>query len=233
MNNLKFISRSFFKLLLLNIIMFSKKCARCGKRIKKGFSYCPNCGYAVREQDDEKDYGLLGKNDDFEDLGIKLPMGLNMVFKTLIKELDKQFKDLDRQTRQSKADFKPIKNGFSISINSGINPSIKLNKMGKEMHVKNVKKNNMKKREQRFKKMIGLPREEAETKVRRLSNKIVYEIELPGVKSINDIIINKLENSIEVKALAKNKVLVKLLPISLPIVSYKLDKETLILELKN
>ncbi len=227
--------------------MLRKKCPKCGKRIKKDFSFCPNCGFNFREEFDERDYGLLGKNDDFEDLGIKLPMGFNMLFKNLVKGLDKQFRELDKMSKQDIGDirdlnefgkFKPIRKGFSISINSsGEKPFIKINEIGKEAKVKEIReeisKANIKKRQKSIKKMAGLPREEAETKVRRLSNKIVYEIELPGVKSINDIIINKLENSIEIKALAKNKVLVKLLPVNFPIIGYNLDKELLVLELKN
>jgi len=230
--------------------MLGKKCSRCGRRVKKDFSFCPTCGKDMRTPYDAKDFGMLGRSDedDFEDLGIKLPPGINLLFKNLVKQLDKQFKELDKISREEMREirdadmirgFKPIRKGFSISISSkdGRNPSIKINEIGKEAKVKRVEnvvpEENMKKKQESIKKMKGLPREEAETRVRRLSNKIIYEIELPGVKSVHNIILNKLENSIEIKALAKGKVLVKLLPISLPIIGYKLEKEKLILELKN
>jgi len=38
-----------------------------------------------------------------------------------------------------------------------------------------------------------LPRHEPATNIRRLSNKVVYEIEMPEIKSIEDISIIKLE----------------------------------------
>jgi len=85
--------------------------------------------------------------------------------------------------------------------------------------------------EEKARKLAKLPREEAESKVRRLSGKVVYEIELPGVKSIKDIIVNQLENSIEVKAFSKDKAYFKFLPIKLPLLDYKFSKGKLTLEL--
>jgi hypothetical protein len=67
--------------------------------------------------------------------------------------------------------------------------------------------------------------------VRRLSDRIVYEIELPGVKA-SDIIINKLQNSIEIKAFTKEKAFFKLLPVALPILNYYMKQGKLVLELK-
>ena len=80
-------------------------------------------------------------------------------------------------------------------------------------------------------KFAKLPKAEPHTKVRRLTDRIVYEIDLPGIKSIKDIILRKLENSIEIKAYAKDKAYFKLIPISLPIRRYKVENEKLILEL--
>ena len=48
---------------------------------------------------------------------------------------------------------------------------------------------------------------------------------------MKDVIINKLENSIEIKAFTKEKVYVKLLPVNLPVLNYKLKDGKLILEL--
>ena len=53
---------------------------------------------------------------------------------------------------------------------------------------------------------------------------------MPGIKSIKDISIIKLENSIELKAISKNKAYFKLIPINLPITNYGILKERLILE---
>jgi len=80
-------------------------------------------------------------------------------------------------------------------------------------------------------KLAKMPKKEPETIVRRLSDRIIYEISVPGVKNIKDVIINKLQNSIEIKAFAKDKVYFKLLPVSLPIKKYKIEDEKLVLEL--
>ena len=85
-----------------------------------------------------------------------------------------------------------------------------------------------KQQKEKFSKLL---REEPLTSIRRLSDKIIYEIELPKVNSIKDISINKLEQSTEIRALAKNKAYFKILQISLPIINYFLEKEKLILEL--
>ena len=76
-----------------------------------------------------------------------------------------------------------------------------------------------------------LPRKEPKTKMKRLSGKLLYELSVPGVSDINDVFINQLENSIEIKALSKTKVYSKTLEVNLPIIGYKLDKDNLILEL--
>ena len=80
--------------------------------------------------------------------------------------------------------------------------------------------------------MGKLPRETPTANVRRLGDLVIYEINIPGVKSLKDISISQLENSIEIKAIAKDKAYLKLLPVSLPILNYNLEKDKLILELE-
>lgn len=248
--------------------MFGKKCDRCGNKIGKDFGFCPYCGTQLRDiEKDKKDYGFLGK-DDFmnfpgQNLGVKMPFGFGMLFNSLLKEVDKQFKDLDKQTGEetgkiktgAKIDEKRLRipfnraGGISISIatETGKSPLIKVKSFSNAPEFVNIEKEIARsapektgkiyrKRidisEEQARKLSKLPREEAETKVRRLSNKIIYEINLPGVKSIKDVMINKLENSIEIKAFAKDRVFFKLLPISLPVIRHKLEGEKLILELR-
>ena len=240
--------------------MFSKKtCSKCKKKINKDYDYCPHCGSNSKEKyEDDRDYGFLGKNDlpktndDF-----KLPFGFKFLFKNLMKEMDKQFKQLDKEAIQEKMQNKreikenkiPFTQGGGLSINiSGATgkPIIKVKGFGNipelqnlENHMKPKKENTKKIRktkrkefsEEKIKKLSKLPREEAESKVRRLSGKVIYEIDLPGVKKEDDVVINELENSIEVKAFSKDKAYFKFLPISLPLLKYKLLKEKLVLEL--
>ncbi len=233
--------------------MFRKKiCKRCGGKTEKDFSYCPHCGFSLIDREkEERDYGFLGKRDieDFNMFGrgeIKLPFGFNTVFKKLVKEMDKQFKELDRELGKDKIkkmnetkNSSIRKGGISINISSGDgSPVIKVRSFGnipkfKEMEkqIKDPKKETPKISEKKAKELAKLPREEATSKVRRLSGRVIYEIELPEVKNIKDIVINQLENSIEIKAFAKNKAYFKFLPVSLPLLKYSFSKGKLTLEL--
>lgn len=223
--------------------MFSKKCPRCARKLSKEFDFCPYCGLDFRMekmQEREKDYGLLGRDDltsSLPNFGITLPSGLGNLFSSLLKEVDKQFKELDRDMTKEKQEIRKIKpaSGISISISTsnGKEPEIKVRKFGEE-NTKQEKEIKIEKpviSDKEARKLSKLPRKEAKTEVRRMSNKIIYEIELPGVKNIKDIIINKLENSIEIKAFSRDKAYFKLLPVKLPITNYRLEDEKLVLEL--
>jgi len=217
-----------------------KKCLRCGKKIDEKYDFCPYCGFR-NNSENEDDFGMLGKNDLMPSLNeIKLPIGLNGLFNSLMKNLSKE---LDEQLRSNlmnaETPKKVKKDGISISIStfgSGP-PKIKVSQLGNksekdiepEKETKKFKSNLFTKEE--AEKFAGLEKKEPKTNVRRLSNKVVYEIEIPGVKSLEDISIIKLENSIEIKAIAKDKSYKKIIPINLPIKNYNLSNGKLILEL--
>ena len=220
--------------------MFGKKrCNNCGEKIGSDFNYCPYCRESLKSCfEEEEDWGLLGKNDVFEPEEIKMPMGLNALFNSLVKNLNSQMKELDKQAKEPPKAAKKS-GGISISISSFGNgrPEIKVSSFG------NIPKFKEKEQEVRNKtatlalpisdsgKFAGLPKKEPETNIRRLSNKVVYEINMPGVKSEKDISIIQLESSIEIKALAGKKVFYKIIPINLPISKYDLSQGILTLEL--
>ncbi len=218
--------------------MFKKKsCEKCGNKISGKYEFCPYCGNSLNKNY-EGNFGMLGKTDteSFEEM--KLPTGLNMIFNSLMKNLSKQMNELDRKKKP--VFKKPFNKGVSISISTSGNspPEIKINSFGNALglnqkqqtqkRIQNKVLNNVS--EENFKKFSNLPREEPLTNIRRFSDKVVYEIDLPKVNSMKDISIVKLENSIEIKALGKNKVYSKLIPIALPIVNYEFSKEKLVLE---
>ena len=68
------------------------------------------------------------------------------------------------------------------------------------------------------------------TSVKRFSDKVIYEISLPGVESQKELSITKLENSIEVRAKSKNNSYFKVIPIDSPITGYGFEKGKLSLE---
>ncbi len=222
--------------------MAKKKCFGCGRKINSKYSFCPYCGFRFRE--DKEDYGILGRDDysdgdsgfglGFRGLGIG---GFGKLFNSLFREVDKQFRDLDKESDKTNKDKKSFSSGISINISSSGDgqPRIKVRNLGDTpIKIKEIKEKKPRSRmtRERAKKLTSLPREEASTSVRRLSNKIIYEIDLPGVKSMEDVIINKLENSIEIKAIGKDRAFFKLLPVNLPIINYKLEKDKLLLELR-
>lgn len=213
--------------------MFNKKnCPKCREKISDKYSFCPYCGHFFGKNR-AKDYGMLGTDDEIEmqqnPFEAMLGGGMfNKMFgsamKMLEKELEKEFKN--QNTRQ-KTNFEIIVNGKRI------NPeNIKFTqKVISPQESRQKKKTVPKMSDESLKKISGLPKKEPSTNIRRLANKVIYELDIPGVKSIKDISITKLENSIEIKALAGNKAYAKLIPINLPITNYELEDGKLILEL--
>jgi HSP20 family molecular chaperone IbpA len=211
--------------------MFSKN---CGEKIGKRYTYCPHCGSSTGKPKNEEDWGILGKDDEIEETnqfanpmfgGFSEKM-LNKMLVGAMKMLEKEMKQLNQET--------PLNSNFELYIN------------GKKVDPKNIKVTTIPAKEQKevqkkpilnpfsqenIKRFSSLPRKEPTTNIRRLSNKVVYEINIPGVESIKDISIIKLEKSIEIKAVSKNTAYAKVIPIDLPIKKYKLEKEKLILEL--
>lgn len=215
-----------------------KKCDKCRSNIDKDFDFCPYCGDHV---EDNEDFGLLGKNDFSQSKEqIKLPMGFDLLFRTLVRELDKQFKEIDKEIGKERK-TKVQKGGISISISSFGNqaPRVMVNSNGNNIEFKQkeqqIKKQLSKNKfsEENIKKLSTLPKSEPKTNIRRLSNKLIYEVDMPEVKSIKDISIIQLENSIEIKAIGKDRAYFKLIPLGLPIKNQKFSEGKLILELEN
>lgn len=213
--------------------MFKKeKCPKCKKKINENYSFCPYCGTSV---ENEENWGMLGKND-FESLtnDLKLPFGFNTIFNSLMKNLSKEFETQMKETPQKKT---IKKDGISISISTFGNgaPKIRVKELGEKPKLNSEKESQKFKQsfftKEKAEKFSELRNEEPTTKIRRLSNKVIYELEMPDVSGIEDVSIIKLENSIEIKAIGKKKSYSKVIPINLPITNYDLSEGKLILEL--
>ena len=74
--------------------------------------------------------------------------------------------------------------------------------------------------------------ENPKIKVRRLSDMIVYTLAMPGLTRKKDVQINQLDQTIEIKAYAKDKVYFKVLNISLPLLQYKVNQNQLVVKFK-
>ncbi len=211
--------------------MFKKKvCKRCGEKMSKKYSYCPYCGNSTLSNNE--DWGMLGKKDSdpFDELPKDMFGGISG--KMLNKMLSGAMKMLEKEMQKSMTQDSFTKTNVELYVNGKkINPeNIKVIKKPIQETKKKTIQNDFSK--EALKNFSNLPKEEPSTNVRRLSNKVIYEINIPGVKSVKDISIVKLENSIEIKAVAKDKAYAKVIAIDLPLKEYKLENEKLVLELE-
>jgi len=210
--------------------MFNKKsCKKCGKKINPLDKYCSSCGFAAQKK---KDYGMLGKNDfeeGFDNLSNSLLGGmggsilnkmLGNAMKMLEKEMQKEGNNKKSKINQPRTNFQLYINGKKVNMSD----TEKTNEQPeKEIQEIELPKNTLKG-------YAKLKKQEPKANIRRLSDSVIYEIEMPGVNSLDNININKVHNSIEIKAKAKNKAYFKIITIDLPITFYELEDNTLILE---
>lgn len=208
--------------------MVSKKCPNCEEKIKKDFGFCPYCGSKLNSNSRKK-YGLLGKNDflsEREEFSLPSFGGgmLNKMIGSAMKMLEKEFeKEFQKQERpKTNTRIKLMINGKEIT------PTIKREKIQDKTPRKNLPINFSLENLKKFQKM---DKKEPKTQMRRIGDKLTYELDVPGVESINDISIIKLENGIEINALAKKNAYSKKININLPLIKYMLAKEKIFLEL--
>jgi len=207
-----------------------KKCPKCGYEVDEKWEFCPMCGYPLKEKYREERF--------FEDI---------FDFDSITRRIEKEFEEFDKLF---KMDFKPLKfkipesgvSGISITIHSGtgMKPRIEVKTYG-----------NMKKYEPEIKRKLGLAEtekvkeietteeytppkitEEPEAKIKNLGEKFVVEIDLPEVEKEEDIKIQALEQSLEIRARAKDKLYFKLLPITGRVVKKEFKNGKLILEIE-
>jgi len=209
--------------------MLKKKCKKCGEKVNSKHRFCSNCGTHLKKASQE-DWGMLGKNDfqEQDPLSNSLLDGFtgnmfNKMIGSAMKMLEKEMKkEMSRENMQPKTNVRLMINGKEIDLKN-VNQPKKIEK--KEKLLDDFSKKSLK----RF---SELPKKEPKTNVKRFSNTVIYEINIPGVKSLEDLSIVKLENSIEIKAVAKDKAYFKLIPVNLPILDYELERGKLILELE-
>ncbi len=201
-----------------------KKCSVCRKRIRDSYSFCPNCGSQI--ENCEEKWGLLGRNDlengkpgIIEGLGDKIiNKMISSTFKMLEKELKKGFPN---PQNFPKTKMKLMINGREI-----VPPEKKDYQTDSNTKFLPIEFSN-----ENLKKWKKMKKKEPKSKLKRVENKIEYEVEVPGVNSIKDISIIKLENSLEIKAVGKKTGYIKRIPINLPLKKYSLVKGILTLEL--
>ncbi|MBU1129481.1 MAG: zinc-ribbon domain-containing protein [Nanoarchaeota archaeon] len=212
--------------------MFNKKkCKNCGNKSDEKNKFCSNCGFGLNGNSNQnEDWGLLGKNDSSDNSFENSLFGgfsgnmFNKILGSTMKMFEKEMQKMQNVPRVPRTNFELFINGKRI------NPeNIKVTKKAVPMQPK--KKESIELPSRKLKDFVNFPQETPKTNVRRLSDKVIYEIEIPGVKSIENVSINHLGNSIEIKAVSKDKAYFKIINIALPITNYNLEKDKLVLEL--
>lgn len=193
-----------------------------------GFNFCPSCGTRNMKLED---YGMLGLEDNHnEHQPIVAPQRKSFMESLIDQAMESAINAIEKDFQKGTKNSKGIpKQNFQIMING---QKVDPEKLGL-VPVKKKKASKVSKLfgEDKLSKLKKLPEKVPKTNVRRLSNKVLYEIDVPGVKSLEDVSINQLENSIEVKAISLKNAYKKLIPVSLPIRHYSISNGKLVLEL--
>jgi len=221
-------------LYIKNIKMFGKKCSNCDKKIEKDFIYCPYCAFPVKQQKEKDDFGLLGKDDKIGNAPIigagsqGLPPGMNL-------PLDKILGSLMNQLGKELGNMRAINPGgnFKIQISTGFpgDPNM-MRRPQKKQSRKASEINKIQISAEEAERRKNLPRQEAESNVRRLSDRVIYEIKIPGVDKKDQVAIAKLDNSLEIKAYSDKFCFTKCIPVDADLIQSYLKDGTLVLELK-
>ncbi|MCX6749988.1 MAG: zinc ribbon domain-containing protein [Candidatus Pacearchaeota archaeon] len=232
--------------------MFNKKeCQRCGRKTSKNNSFCPTCGTPLKRGQNREEFGMLGEDDSFNEVesfsnslfggmggfgGISggfMNKMISNTMKMLEKEMEKEMQGKGTKPQNQNNNAFPrtkirlMVNGKEINLNNGTGETQNNERKEVQKMIKFKKFS-----EEQIKRFSKLPKKQPKTDLKRIADKISYEIEIPEVDSIEDVSITHLENSIEMKAIAKDKAYSKSIPINLPIVDYAFSKGLLVLEFK-
>ncbi len=214
--------------------MFGKKeCKRCDVKSSSKYNFCPNCGVPFNVKNPDEDYGILGENDfDEKDFnmngnifgGISGKM-MGKMFESAVRMLEKEMQKEMKKTPEKnwpKQNFQLFVNGKKINV------SRERAREQKPRRTKEIAQSSLP--NANLKKFGDFPKKEPETNIRRVSDKVIYEINMPGLRSEKEMSIIKLENSIEIKALGSDAIYMKVIPINLPIMDFKIANDKLVLE---
>jgi hypothetical protein len=198
------------------------KCLECKGNFSAKYNYCPFCG-ASRMNIDDQDSGMLGKRDmsDEEFSGNTISNNnLNAMDKMIASLMNNMMKNMFSELE--KADIKKTPSGIKIRIGMPGAPQ--------RNPIKEQKQKTKILSEEQIKRISSLPREKAKTSVKRINDKIIYEIEAPGINSPENIFVSRLESGYEVKAIGEDRVYVNSLPVTLPIKSFTINPDKLLIE---
>jgi len=195
--------------------MFDKKCCGCGEKVERKFRYCPWCGASLKK----KDVGMLGDND-FGEVReeAKLPFGLNGIVSSLVKQLEKDLGNVDLGNGK-------MPKGFKIQIGN-----VPVNRVVQKKPMKKIE--NFVIGEGEAERRAGLKKVNAESRVKRLGDVVVYEIETPGVSKKEDVVITELETGLEIRAYSDDICFVKTIPLKVDGLRWKAERGKVFVEFR-
>ena len=236
-----------------------KKCFKCERKIEKDFEFCPFCGNPQKQ----KDYGFLGESDNINELDKMFnnsfadkSMDGSFMDKIFSGTLNSAMKIVEKEMRQMNGEDGKMRESLADNPNSNVRSHFELFINGKKVNLpgniagvtienmpsgvipakteRQTKARMPKISEEILKKASKLPRKEAKSRISRTADKVIYELETPGINSLNEVLINKLESSIEIKAFTDKVVFTKNLPVKLPLMQYGINPSEgkLVLEFK-
>lgn len=238
--------------------MFKKRCSRCNNKVDRSFDYCPHCANPMKNKREE--YGLLGKSDNLGELNnefnspiIGSGIGNSLfekMFTSAMKMVEKELQKAqieegkikqennikpNPQNQHIHSNFELFINGKKVNLPSNI-AGIQIEQMPQGNHTAKANSNKKAKApvisEELLAKSSKLPRKEAKTRLARTADRVIYELDTPGIESLNNVLVNQLENSIEVKVYTDKVVFFKTLQVKLPLMQYSIKENLLILEFK-
>lgn len=180
------------------------KCPNCGYDTEEGWDYCPRCGFK-----------LGGRR--FSDIFSRVEKG----FGEMDRSFDKNFEVFDISPFFRKS---PKGSGFTVRItqSTGKKPRVDIRTYGdvdrkrveEKLKIMGLSSKSGTPGEggitERKRELPGIT-EEPRTEVKRIGDRIVVDMEMPGIKGEKEIEISPLENSIEVKAVSDEKAYFKIL----------------------
>ena len=203
--------------------MLGKKCDSCAKRVSSKFDFCPHCGDPFNGSRRSDDFGMFGEgNASNIEENVKIPFGMEKMVNSLVKQLEKQMDSMDFSNGNAPK-------GFKIHVSTGkpqMNPQVVQEQPKNEGPI--MEEVSTKESIRRGK----LPRVEVDSRMKRLSDRIIYEISTPGVKSKGDVVLGELATGLEIRAYSKDKCFTKFIPLKVEVIGYYLKNETLFVELR-
>jgi len=203
--------------------MFKRKCSACAKKVEKKFNFCPYCGASFKAGLEKNDFGMLGVDDSGERVQeeLKLPFGMNKIVNSLVKQLEGQLGNMNL------GDGQGMPRGVKIRVarGPGMNQVVRKVPEKKVIDMPRVS-------EEENERRMGLSKVDAESRVKRLADTIIYEIETPGVKRKDDVVLTELATGLEIKAYSRDKCYVKIIPLKVEVVEYYVEKERVMVEIK-